>query len=149
MSISSMKHIGIYTRNFEQMVKFYKETLGLIELVNYTDCGMHLDHILKRTNAVANICKLITPMGKKNGTGDMIELIGVHNNSLSSEEKELFAPGLSHIAFEVDDIFSFYESIIRHGGQGICEPKIVKDSGNYMSFCRDIEGNYIELIQKG
>lgn len=149
MNISSMKHIGIYTQNFEQMVKFYKEILGLIELVNYTDYGMHLDKILKTQNIEANICKLITPMGKKNGSGDMIELIGMRNNPLNSTERELFAPGLSHIAFEVDDIFSLYESIVRNGGQGVCEPMIVKDSGNYMSFCRDIEGNYIELIQRG
>lgn len=147
MGIDAMRHIGIYVRDIKRMAAFYKETLGLIEVAYYTDSGVHLDAILKRENANVTICKLVTPYGKQNGSGDMVELIEVEGDCGSGQERELYDPGLSHIAFSVKDIFDVYDSVIRHGGQGVCAPLIVKDSGNYLAFCRDIEGNYLELIQ--
>lgn len=147
--IKSIKHIGIYTKDFDKMVDFYKNTLGLIELLNYEDAGKHLDTILKRENAKVRICKLITPYGQETGVGDMIELIGTYNDYGESQEREIYTPGLSHIAFGVTDIFLTYKLIINRGGQSVCEPMLVDKSGNHVAFCRDIEGNYLELIQKG
>lgn len=147
--IKSIKHIGIYTTNFDKMVDFYKNTLGLIELFNYEDSGKHLDIILKCENARVRICKLITLYGQETGVGDMLELIGICSDCEEGQEREIYTPGLSHIAFGVTDIFLTYKSIISGGGQGVCEPMLVDESGNYIAFCRDIEGNYLELIQKG
>jgi len=148
MKALSIKHIGIYTKDFDVMVKFYKDTVGLIEIADYYDSGVHLDKILKRENAEARICKLVTPFGKQKGTGDMIELIGISANTGRHQDRELFTPGLSHIALETENIAGLYEAIIRGGGQGVCEPLVVSGSGNYMAFCTDPEGNYLELIQR-
>ena len=34
-----------------------------------------------------------------------------------------------------------------YGGQPVCDPVQIQENGNYLAFCRDIEGNYLELIE--
>ncbi len=142
----SIKHIGIYVRDLDKMVSFYKDVLGFIELTRYSDKGNHIDSILKRQGAEVEICKLVSPFGKEKKQGDMIELICFPENDRRMILGELFAPGMSHIGLEVEDVHKMYQTIQENGGQSVCEPIQVKESGNYLAFCRDVEGNYLELI---
>ena len=142
-----MKHIGIYVRDFERMIDFYKEALGFLELARYVDAGEHIDHILKRENARVSICKLLTPFGKERGQGDMLELLCVPDNEEKSADGVLFAPGMSHIGLGVEDIHEVYRAVQEYGGQPVCDPVQIQENGNYLAFCRDIEGNYLELIK--
>lgn len=142
-----MKHIGIYVRDFERMIDFYKDVLGFYELTRYEDSGNHIDRILKREGVKVLICKLLTPFGKERGQGDMLELICVPDNEEKSVDGALFAPGMSHVGLGVEDIHEVYRAVQEHGGQPVCDPVQIQESGNYMAFCRDIEGNYLELIE--
>lgn len=142
-----MKHIGIYVRDFEGMIDFYKEALGFLELTRYVDSGDHIDRILKREGAKVLICKLLTPFGKEKGQGDMLELLCAPDNAEGCVDGALFAPGMSHIGLGVEHIHDVYRAVQDHGGEPVCDPMQVQESGNYMAFCRDIEGNYLELIE--
>ena len=146
--IRSIRHVGIYVQNLDRMVDFYEKTIGFYKLTEYQDTGKHLEKILGVPDATLRICKLLTPFGKKNGSGDMLELIQYVQDE-PDYGKRLFAVGTAHIELEVGDILQTYEQIIHAGGLPLSEPVKVQESGNYLAFCRDPEGNYLELIQNG
>ena len=100
-----------------------------------------------RENARVSICKLLTPFGKERGQGDMLELLCVPDNEEKSADGVLFAPGMSHIGLGVEDIHEVYRAVQEYGGQPVCDPVQIQENGNYLAFCRDIEGNYLELIE--
>ena len=145
--IHSMKHIGIYVKNLGEMVRFYEE-LGFIKVMQYQDSGNHLEGLLNKKKATILICKLVTPYGKETGKGDMLELIEFQQEK-TLEKKELFCIGVSHLALEVDDVYDMCERISANGGTVLFSPIKVMESGNFMAFCKDPEGNYLELVQKG
>lgn len=145
--IKYMKHIGIYVRDFQGMIDFYKEALGFYELTRYEDSGNHIGKILKREGARVRICKLLTPFGREKGQGDMLELVCVPDNEEECINGALFAPGMAHIGLGVVHIHEVYQAVQEHGGQPVCDPMQVEENGNYMAFCRDMEGNYLELIE--
>lgn len=148
-AVASIKHIGIYVKNLEKMRVFYRDVLGFIELECYHDSGEHLEHVFQVKGIELNICKLVSSMGKENGSGDMIELIEYAGCNEEITGKMLYSPGLSHIALGVSDINLTCQLIAQSGAQEVCKPIKVKDSNNYLAFYRDPEGNYLELIQKG
>lgn len=95
------------------------------------------------------VSKLVTDFGKKNGTGDMIELIKL----LSDKDENvvlnhpIYIIGTAHVAFGVSEIDDTVNAIISNGGSKETEIGIINKT-NKLCFCRDPEGNWLELIQK-
>ncbi len=81
------------------------------------------------------------------GDGPTLEIFS-YDDSVYNNEKILNKEGFSHIAFEVEDISSTLEKLLTNGGSQIGDlvtreyPTI--GTANLV-YCRDIEGNIIEL----
>lgn len=147
-SVKCIKHIGIYVKDLEGIVHFYKEVFGFIELARYVDIGEHIDRILNRKSALVKICKLLTPFGKQKGQGDMLELICFPDQDGEQHiYGEIFTPGMAHIGIGVENVHQSCQRIQAFGGRVLCGPMQVQESGNYVAFCQDTEGNYLELIE--
>lgn len=145
--VHSIKHMGIYVDNLNKMTDFY-EALGFSKLVQYYDSGKHIEQLLKEKDVRVQICKLLTPYGQEKGQGDMLELIECQYKNIA-EKKEVFFIGVSHLALKVDNIYEICKKACEKGGEVLFPPIKVNESENYMAFCRDPEGNYLEFIQNG
>ena len=140
--IEGIRHTGIVVRNLDKMKNFY-ESLGFEEVSRNTETG---DFIEK----VTGINKVRVPWVKlRDINGHLIELLFYENNSKSkkvvnSDSNNL---GISHIAFTVKDIKNTIEKIISLGGNVINPPAISEDGKVKVSYCHDIEGVLMEIVE--
>lgn len=144
----NIKHTGIYVKDIEKQSRFYKECFSMnVICEDYQDEGPLFDELLGYCNAKVLITKLITEMGKETGTGDMIELIQVLTDDgiLEKFDRKICDFGMSHVAVGVSDIEKTRYRVLNNGGSIITN---IHSIGNKKCcFCKDPEGNGIELIQ--
>ena len=144
------KHMGLYVSNLDREQSFYKDVFNMKVLVDHSKvCDELTADFLKRDDACITLSKLITERGSDTGVGDMLELIMPPKDIINDMEfKELYAIGQHHLGLGVDDIESVVMKIVENGGSK--ETSIHEMShGNLCCFCRDPEGNWLELIQNG
>ena len=69
----NIRHTGIYVEDIAKQAEFYKKCFFMtIICENYQDSGPLFDDLLGYKEAKVLITKLITEMGKKNGTGFLV-----------------------------------------------------------------------------
>lgn len=144
----NLRHTGIYVKDLARMADFYREVFHMHTLCeNFRQADALLADLLRAPDACVRITKLITEQGKANGTGDMIELIElVVPEGQAEKVPQPIAAGM-HIAFGVRDIKATRAAILARGG--ISATRIHDmGSGNRCCFCRDPEGNWIELVAR-
>lgn len=144
----NMRHTGIYVKELTRMTLFYREVFHMHTIGEEVEQADALIEDLFRTpGARVKITKLITEQGKASGTGDMVELL-----ELVVPEKEAQAPLTSiaaglHIAFGVRDMEATCAAVVAHGGR-LATRVHDMGNGNLCCFCRDPEGNWLELIAR-
>lgn len=148
----TMRHSGLYVRDIECLEEFYTTVFNMIPICSaQPDSGELFDELLGIPKVRIVTTKLVTVYGKKNGQGDMLELIKVLTASPALPKLPSQHPismiGMGHVAFGVDDIARTVECIREL--QGTQETNIYKrGNGNLCCFCRDPENNWLELIQR-
>lgn len=144
-----IKHVGIYVKDLELMVGFYKKAFGLIPICeNIIDTGTLYNLLYGGDNASAKITKLVTEYGRQQGQGDMLELVHVEkgeNIHYAKPEREVYDVGLSHISMGVENIEEVVGQIVKYGGK--TKTNILAINQRKCCFCTDPEGNVIEIIQ--
>lgn len=141
-----IRHIGVYVKDIEAEARFYKKCFSMIPICeNYHDEGILFDQLLTYRGGKVIITKLVTTYGKEKGQGDMIELISVLGKETKEHERDICDIGMSHVAFGVEDIIKTRQMILELGGTSVTE--IIQIGERKCSFCKDPEGNGIELIQ--
>ncbi len=148
-----IRHTGIYVDDIETMEKFYIHVFDMhIICSQEPDEGELFDELLGTQSAKILTSKLVTPYGKKQGQGDMIELVKVVSEMDSlprlSKDRKISVPGMMHIALGIYDMDDTLSRIITSGGEQKTKVTIMKN-GNKCCFCVDPEGNWLELIQRG
>ena len=144
----NLRHTGIYVRDLARMASFYREVFhmhAICENVEQEDAL--LADLFGAAGAKVRITKLITEQGKASGVGDMLELLELVVPA-GKEEKapQPIAAGL-HIAFGVRDMEATRAAILAHGGSAATRVHAM-GNGNLCCFCRDPEGNWLELIAR-
>ncbi len=146
----AIRHTGIYVADIVLLENFYRTVFEMIPICSMErDSGRLFDELLGMKVELMT-SKLVTPYGKKQGQGDMIELVKVLTDTGVSDfpkDHPIYTIGNAHIAFGVDDIKAVVRAIIDNGGQQKTDIQIMKN-GNSCCFCTDPEGNWIELIQR-
>lgn len=144
-----LRHTGIYVKDLKKMTDFYKNVFDMIIVVKeqYQDDDLIKDLLLNE-NAQIKITKLITEQGKVSGFDDMIELIEVISPlgiSVDSSSDKIFYKGCVHVGFAIPDIDITIKKIKSMGGYIITD--IHSINNKKCCFAKDIEGNYMELIE--
>lgn len=142
----NLRHTGVYVRDLKRMADFYREVFHMHTIVeNVTQADALIADLLRTPNARVKITKLITEQGKASGAGDMLELLQVVAPESMAEKALLPIAAGMHVAFGVRDIEATRAAILARGGISATR---VHDMGrgNFCCFCRDPEGNWIELI---
>lgn len=105
------------------------------------ESGRCLDSItgLKKVNVLT--VKLAADRG-------VIELLYFYSHKVHKRSRrEIFERGLSHIAFTVKDIQKEYDRLLRAGVKFNAPPQVSADRRAKVTFCRDPEGTFIELVE--
>ena len=134
------RHVGIVTKDIKQQLKFYKDLLQLEIYYNQTEGGKYLEDLLGIKDTSANIYKL----GKNNQI--FIELLSF-NESNNSSSKNLNDFGITHFAITVENLDKLYNHMKNNDVFFITKPIITENNKNKVCFCKDYEGNYIELVE--
>ena len=143
-----IKHIGIYVKNREMMKRFYTSVFMMKVIQSeYCDSGFFYNQLMGVCNTNVIITKLITERGVETKVGDMIELIEVVEGPLVNRQTEYINfIGTMHIAFGVSNIQSSIDAIRDYGGEVVISP-FRRENGNWLAFAKDVEGNWLEIIQ--
>ena len=118
----NLRHTGIYVRDLARMASFYREVF-------------HMHAICENVEQGAS------------SVGDMLELLEVIVPQGREEKTNLPIEAGMHIAFGVRDMEATRRAIAAHGGA--CATRVHDmGNGNLCCFCRDPEGNWLELITR-
>lgn len=143
--MSFVRHVGITVSNLENSLEFYRDYLGFTVEKQMLESGECIDNFSALTGVEVTTVKM-------SGTlpGAMIELLYYHSHEDNSPQNVAYPItriGCSHFALTVKDLDSLYECLT-HVGVHFNHPVQTSPDGNVkIAFCRDPDGNLIELVQ--
>lgn len=164
--MTAIRHTGIYVNDIAALEKFYIACFDMVPIVSQEeDSNPLVDEIVGSCDALIETTKLVTPYGKAQGQGDMIELCKVlrpakdavaaqeggdgakYGGADNIKDEGVTGYGVQHIAFGIDDMDETVRRIEANGGSLVTRVTHMRN-GALCCFAKDIEGNYIELIQR-
>jgi len=137
----SLRHCGIVCEDLSKMIEFYK-LLGFEKYIDNEIKGSFISELLGVFNANVKIVKL-----KSIKDGSIIELLKYKYKNNSRDKQELFEQGLSHIALTVDNLDEVFETLTLKGVKFISPPLFSEKDKVKVCFCKDVEQNFIELVE--
>lgn len=141
--MQGIRHTGIYVKNLEGMISFYREVFDLNIVVRQKECGAFTDMIFDEKDVEIEVCKLEF----LNKT--MIELIQYpRQNDVPDWNEKIYQCGKMHIAITVDSADGMYDILMEKGCRLLSKPCNSPDGKAKVFFARDPEGNYLELVEK-
>ena len=133
---------NVYMEEDETLYKATPQIRGTIAHEGIED-GEYIEKLLGNKSLSIEVCKL------KNADGTMIELIKSSKEDYQdSHSVNVTSAGCLHIAFTVSDLEKLYKRLKSDGISFISEPLLSPDGNVHVCFCRDPEGNYLELVQE-
>lgn len=142
-NMKTIRHIGIYVENLEQMKNFYCNLLNLTVAFHDIEKSSYIDTILGLCDTEIEIYKLISD------DGSMIELL--HRKKAEHDEhleQPVWKCGCMHLAFTVKNVEDMWKAMKEQGYEFISEPCMSPNGSAKVCFVRDPEGNYLELVQE-
>ena len=139
---NKMRHTGIVVKNLEESKKFYCDLLGFTVQRQMNESGKFIDKLLNLENVMVTTSKMILE------NGSMLELLEYKSHSEPNEKKEITRLGCSHIALTVDDLDLLYDVLLSHGVEFNSGPLRSPDGRVKVVFCKDPDGNFIELVEE-
>ena len=137
-----MRHAGIYVSDLEKMKDFYCKYFGMTEIVHSVEESLYIDTILKGQGLCIELYKLKT---KDDG---LLELLEVKSqNKQKRNHQDVCSLGQIHIALTVDNVDEIYNDLMHQGIEFLSKPCVSPDGYAKVCFCKDPEGNYIELVE--
>ena len=140
--IEGIRHTGIVVNNLQKVCEFYL-ALGFKIQSKAKEEGIFIEKVTGFKNVNIEWIKMVL------NDGNLMELIQ-YNNPQKEKKLNKQPPnqmGVSHIAFNVNDIESFCTNIVQLGGSIINEPAITGNKQFKVAYCHDIEGNLLEVVE--
>jgi catechol 2,3-dioxygenase-like lactoylglutathione lyase family enzyme len=137
----NLRHVGLIVNNIDKSLELYRDILGFIPKVDQIEQGDFFDHLTGLTSVIARTSKCYTE------DGTCIELIEFQSQSPDSRIKKFTSEGFNHVALNIDDLDTLYEKLKAIGLEFVNEPKFNAEKTAKVAFCRDFEGNLLELVQ--
>lgn len=138
----SIRHTGIYVRDLEKMKDFYCNMFGMETAVHAFEKGAYIDTVLGLAKTELELYKL------KFEDGTMIELIHRKGEDGTEKQGNVYDNGQMHIAITVSNVEQLFSTLSRSDITCISAPMFSADGTAKVCFCRDPEGNYLELVEE-
>lgn len=138
----SVRHAGIVVRDLDRAAEFYEKLLGLRTVRRADESGPFLDAILGLDGGRVTTVKMAADEGET-----VVELLRFDSHHDERSPVQPFSTGPTHIAFTVDDLSAEFHRLTAAGVEFTTSPQRSPDGGALVTFCRDPEGNLIELVE--
>ena len=140
--ITNIRHTGIVVEDLEKSLYFYRDLLGFKIVRQMDESGDFIDNILALRNVIVTTVKMAAP------DGNLIELLYYKSHKPKPKRtKEICEMGISHIALTVSNLDEEYNRLLKHGAIFNSPPQNSPDGYAKVTFCKDPDGNLIELVQ--
>ena len=137
-----VRHVGITVKDLDRMLDFYGRLLGFKNKKVALESGEYIDNFSDLENVSVTTAKL------SNGNDDvLIELLKYHSHTGEDTKSQIINPGITHFALTVNDLNELYEKAVKEGIEFNAPPQLPPDGKALVTFCRDPEGNLIELVE--
>ena len=143
MKVRDFSHVGITVRDFNTFVKFYWEVFGC-PLVGVADTPPERVKTFFGVKGDAPSCKI----GWIRAPGGAVLEIFHFEPKEGSIEVPWNRVGLTHFSFNVRNLQRWYEHLQRKGVELVSKPER-SPRGHSFFFCRDCDGNLIEMMDLG
>ena len=140
------KHTNIIAKNWKELSEFYQKVFNCVPILPERDLsGIWLDEITDIPGShIRGIHLRLPGFGDNGPTLEIFE----YDSMPTRPEIKPNTPGFSHIAFEVDDVSKYANSVLENGGTAIGE-LVVKEIPGVgqltVQYVADPEGNIIEI----
>ncbi|MBK7629286.1 MAG: VOC family protein [Ignavibacteriales bacterium] len=139
-------HTNIVAKNWKRLADFYIKVFGcsIVPPIRKYN-GKDLDSAVNIKNVLLRGVHLRLPGYKTNGP--TLEIFS-YSPVLKKQNRKVNTPGLTHLAFEVNNVNIAYKMVIENGGNKVGKTISLKRSdGKKVTWCyvKDPEGNMIEL----
>lgn len=134
--MAKLRHCGILVHDLEISVKLYTNVFGFKEIKRGVIMGKFAEELFNLSNMHLTYVKL-----KSKGCGALLELWKIKD--LLPEESNR----TSHIAITVQDINRVYEQLKERKLHFFSKPIKARDSQVKLFFCKDYDGNVLEIVQ--
>ena len=139
------RHTGIVVHDMSRMIEFY-ESIGLILKHRQVECGQFVETLLDMEGVVVETAKFAAAESSE----VCLELLKFRDGYDSSVARPVFGlaeHGISHIAFQVEDLDQANSTIVSNGGTIISEPRLNNEGFCRVGFSKDPENNFLELVE--
>ena len=142
--MKNIRHIGLVVSSIDNALRFYRDLLGLKIQGSTDESGEFISKLIGYDKVKLKTVKL---SAEDNAT--RLELIEFTNPTIESQnKKKLTNYGFTHIAITVKDLDKIYNRLSKAGVYFNSPPILSADNSLLATFCRDFEGNFLELIQE-
>jgi len=139
--MKEIRHTGLVVYDLEKAIHFYRDILGLKVQRQMQEFGSFIDNLLGIKGVRLKTVKMAA------GDGGLLELLNFQSSPTAERQRRINQIGYSHIAFTVDDLEYEYQRLKKIGIKFDSAPQVSPDKLARVVFCRDPEGNHIELVQ--
>ena len=143
MRVRDFSHAGITVSDFNAAVKFYWDVFGC-PLVGVADTPPDRVRSFFKVDAPAPSCKIGWIRVPGGATLEIFEF--------QPQQPAVTIPwnrvGLTHIAFNVRNTQKWYDYLVSKGVECLSRPE-KSPRGHTFFFCRDMDGNLIEIMDLG
>lgn len=143
--IININHFSITVSNIEDSIQFYQDILGFtLEGVRYNISEDYLREVIGYDNGVLHIAFLKCPGGRI----ELIKYVQPQSELLDVSTKNV---GTSHICFDVSDILTMHEELVKKGAKFQSKPVLIDrgpNKGAYAVYLKGPDNITIELLQK-
>jgi catechol 2,3-dioxygenase-like lactoylglutathione lyase family enzyme len=140
--ITNIRHTGIVVVDLEASLHFYRDLLGLKIVKDMKESGDYIDNISALQNVQVRTIKMSAD------DGNLIELLFYSSHPYNQGIiRPINQTGCSHVAFTVDNLDDEYRRLTRAGVPFNAPPQFSPDGYAKVTFCKDPDGSYIELVE--
>lgn len=141
----AFRHSGVVVSDLEKSLWFYRDLLGFKVTIRADESGAFIEQILGLKNLTVTTVKMTPP----DGLG-LLELLYFHppHTAPVAAKKSVTANGWTHIALTIKNLDALHGALCKAGISFISPPALSPSGKAKVAFCRDPEGNFLELVQE-
>ncbi|MCP4403436.1 MAG: hypothetical protein GY801_39780 [bacterium] len=141
---NSFLHVGISVRDLAASAKFYTEVMGMEKGIEVYHKGERVSKVVGVQDAEVAVCYVTNDRHK-------LELIEYKRKDEAKQHhayKPQEEPGITHIAFIVENVDEMYRKIKALGYEFNSPPMVTRENGPKIAFFNGPDNVIIEIYQK-
>lgn len=145
MANAHLYHVGLRVMDLDRAVRFYVEVFGGRQITDaYELVGERADAIYGHEGSRLRVSHVALADG-------LVELLSFVEPDVPETRRPTGGGPFPHCGVVVEDIHAVHAAVELHGGKLLTDVlwSVRPDSGRYLFFCEDPDGNVVEAVTSG